>query len=153
MVARKSSRKSKSVPTKRARPKFATTVAPETLAAIGTLADVANHKRNVGTVVDRLVWTAVARLLDQAADSYALRSLDFVRWQDVLPYAFSEAGGEIDLVIFGLLRKHGLRFSALSIEDRHRRRAELSTSHGVRVENGHWSTLDDFVELFVSRLS
>jgi len=127
--------------TPRGRPQLATTVAPETLAALNLLAGGKAKRGNVGTVVDRLFWAAVCQRLEAIA---------FGKPNDA---ANARDEPDVETVILQLLAKHKNAFEKLDTASKKRRATELQSAHDARVACGAWSSLDDFVALFVARRS
>ena len=123
----------------RGRPQLATTVAPETLAALSRLsgAHTRSKPRALGTLVDWFVWAAVEHRL-------------------TLLYAFgspkaSTALPSVDKMLLASLTRHKRAFLEMDPDARCRRAAELQSAHEARVACGAWSTLDEFVARFVAR--
>ena len=132
----KSSRASKA--TTRTRPQLATTVAPETLAALSRLSGTRARGKHsaLGTVVDALVWDAIELRLE------LLASFGMPKPSLALPG---------DKALFVSLTKEARALSKMSHDARSRRAAELQSAHEARLSCGARSGLDEFVARFVAQ--
>jgi hypothetical protein len=132
----------------RLRPKLATTVAKETLDVVTLLA----HGRTVGETVDRLVWHAICQRLANLYERFCA-GRDPKEWG---PISFDRPGVRVHLedtfddILMNILVHEGQRFVDLSPEERSRVRVELKSAHETRKTMGRFSTLEDFVRLFVA---